>query len=88
VIGAYGTMKAQGKTLYPVKKIEAGKAKIQALMESNEVLGEVAEIVSEVSAEELSAMIAKKKELDSAGITAEQQFLTLGQMFVNAMEKQ
>lgn len=82
-------MIASGKTLYPVKKIEAGKAKIQSLMESNEAVGGVLELISEVSADELSAMIAKKKELDAMpGISSEQKAITLGMMFINAMKKQ
>jgi hypothetical protein len=88
ILSAYGGMKASGRTLYPVRKIEAGKAKIQALTESNVVLGEVAEIVSEISADELSAMIEKQKDLDAASISHEQQAITLGTMFLNAMKKQ
>jgi hypothetical protein len=79
-------MKASGRTLYPIKKIEAGREKIQELIESNELLEGVAELISEVSADEISAMIAKKKELDATpGISHEQKALTLGMMFMNAM---
>lgn len=88
ILSAYGGMKASGRVLYPVKKIEAGKDRIKKLTESNEVLGEVAEIVNEISAAELSSVIEKKKDLDAAGISREQQAITLGMMFLNAMEKQ
>lgn len=84
---AYGTMKAQGKIVYPAKKIDAGRDKIKELTESNALLEGVAELISEVSADEVSAMIAKKKELDATpGITKEQKALTLGMMFMNAMK--
>jgi hypothetical protein len=88
LVTAYGTMKAQRKTLYPVKKIEAGREKIKTLTETNEFLGGVAELISEVSADEVSDMIAKKKELDAMPeITTEQKALTLGMMFMSAMKK-
>lgn len=88
VVSAYGGMKASGRTLYPVKKIEAGKDRIKKLTESNEYLGIVAELINEISEEELMAMIAKKKELDSMqGISDEQKAITLGMMFLNAMKQ-
>jgi len=86
---AYGTMKAQNKTLYPVQKIEAGKEKIKELTASNELLGSIAELISEVSADEIKEMISKKKELDKVeGMTVEQEALVLGTMFLNAMKKE
>jgi hypothetical protein len=86
---AYLKMKASGETLYPVQKIESGKAKIKTLTESNELLGSVAELISEISADEVSAMLAKKKELDATtGISTEQKALTLGMMFLNAMKNE
>jgi hypothetical protein len=86
---AYVKIKSSGQTLYPVQKIEAGKAKIQGLTESNALLGSVAELISEVSADEIKAMIVKKKELDAMeGTTTEQKALVLGTMFLNAMKKE
>jgi len=88
IVSAYGGMRASGRTTYPVKKIEAGREKIQALTESNKLLEGIAELISEVSADEVSAMIAKKKELDATpGITTEQKAITLGIMFMNAMKQ-
>lgn len=88
VISAYGGMKASGRTLYPVKKIEAGRKKIHALTESNEYLGIVAELINEISEEELMSMIAKKKELDAMPeVSDEQKAITLGMMFLNAMKQ-
>lgn len=81
-------MKLSGRTTYPVKKIEAGREKIQALTKSNELIESVTEIIDGVSLAEVSDMIAKKKELDATpGISSEQKAITLGMMFLNAMKQ-
>lgn len=89
ILSAYGGMKASGRTVYPVKKIEAGREKIKELTKSNGLIESVTEIVDGVSLAEVSAIIAKKKELDAThGVTDEQKAITLGMMFLNAMKKQ
>lgn len=70
IIGAYTTMKAQGKIVYPAAKIEAGKAKIAALMEGNALVEEAQTVVGTISLEELAGIIQKAQELSKEGFTA------------------
>lgn len=86
--GAYLKMKGSGETIYPVEKIEAGKAKIQALTESNEYLSRVVELFREISEDEVRAILAKAKDLENThGISAEQKAIVIGTMFFEAMKK-
>lgn len=93
IIGAIGaiisiliSLKATGRIVYPVEKIEAGKAKIRALVESNEALGEVAGLVENISIDELNNIIAKRQELDITETSVEKKALILGTMLLEATE--
>ena len=58
------------------------------LLASNKNLEGIVDSIKEVSADEISAMIAKKKELDAVPeISDEQKAITLGMMFLNAMKQ-
>lgn len=67
--GAYTTMKAQGKIVYPAAKIEAGRAKIAALMEGNALIEEAQTVVGTISLEELAGIIQKAQELSQEGFS-------------------
>ncbi|MDD4521718.1 MAG: hypothetical protein PHW84_02035 [Methanosarcina sp.] len=57
--GAYCTLKAQGKIVYPVEKIEAGRAKIKALTESNQNVSKLVELIGNISPEEINAIFTE-----------------------------
>ncbi len=85
--GIYLSLRATGRIVYPAEKIEAGKAKIKSLVESNAALGNIAELVGNISVDELNNIIAKGKELDkSPDLSVEQKALILGTMFLEAMK--
>ncbi len=86
VAGIYLSFKATGRIVYPAEKIEAGKAKIKSLAESNAALGNVAELVGNISIDELNSIFAKNKELEGSKMTTEQKALVLGTMFLEAMK--
>lgn len=78
-------MKAQGKVIYPIQKIESGKARIKALMEQQEAAGQVIDILDNISPEELNAILEKAKKLSENGFTqAEAQ--ELGVLIVNSVK--
>lgn len=68
--GAYTAMKSQGKIVYPAAKIEAGRAKIAALLEGNALIEEAQTVVGTISLEELAGIIQKAQELSKEGFTA------------------
>jgi len=87
LIGSYLSLRATGRIVYPAEKIEAGKAKIKSLVESNAALENVAELVGNISVDELNSIIAKGKELDnSPELPVEQKALVIGTMFLEAMK--
>lgn len=87
---AYGTMKAQGKIMYPAAKIEAGKAKIadgveqiKQLTENNVIAQDIMAVTGNISAQELAAILTVAKQYSVDGFTA-QEAQNLGSMIVEA----
>lgn len=100
IIGGYGYIKTQNKTLYPIEKIEAGKEKIltligeneagikkiQALTSENEACKSLKEIVGNISETELKNILTTAgKYADKGSITVDEA-KTLGVMIVKAVE--
>ena len=86
VAGAYGTMKTQGKVIYPIQKIESGKARIKALIEQQEAAGQVIDILDNISPAELNAILEKAKVLSDDGFSAAEA-QELGVMIVTAVKE-
>lgn len=78
-------MKAQGKVIYPIQKIESGKARIKALIEQQEAAGQVIDILDNISPEELNAILEKAKKLSENGFTAAEA-QELGVLIVNSVK--
>jgi hypothetical protein len=78
-------MKAQGKVIYPIQKIESGKARIKALIEQQEAAGQVIDILDNISPEELNAILEKAKKLSENRFTAAEA-QELGVLIVNAVK--
>jgi hypothetical protein len=90
IAAAYGTMKAQGKIMYPAAKIEAGKAKIAAgveqikqLTENNAIAQDIMSVTGNISAQELGAILTVAKQYSVDGFTA-LEAQELGSMIVEA----
>ena len=54
--GAYAKMRTSGQVLYPIQKIEAGKQKIRVLTENNAKVGQLVELMGNISPEEANAI--------------------------------
>ena len=85
VVTAYGAMRASNKTLIPVQKIEAARAKIQALKDSNASLQEVTDITGNISLVELADIICMAQEFGLDGFTAAEA-QALGNRIVEAVK--
>jgi hypothetical protein len=85
-MSAYGTMRASGRITYPVAKIEAGRAKIQALIEGNKAAQEVQEIVGNISIGELNEIIAKVQECSKDGSISAADAQEIGVMLFEAVK--
>lgn len=93
VIGGYGYMKTQNKALYPIEKIEAGKAKIEALVEGNKALAEgnkayqeVKGNVGNISNEELNNIFNTARGYADKGSMSVAEAQKLGVMVLEAVE--
>ena len=85
LLSAYAYMKKQGLIVYPADKLEADKAKIQALIEKNEAAGQVIDILDNISPEELNAILEKAKKLSENRFTAAEA-QELGVLIVNSVK--
>jgi len=86
LVTAYGTMKAQGKIVYPAQKIEAGRAKIAALTQGNNELQQLSAIVGNVSADELNEMFETAAGYAEGGYTV-LEATNLGVMFIESIRE-
>ena len=79
-------MKASGRTLYPVQKIEAGKERIQALLKHNKTLQENCYLIENISIEEFNGILNRAQYLAEDGFSAAE-VQELGIMLVNAVKE-
>ena len=86
IIGAYGTMKARGKIVYPAQKIEAGREKIASLMKGNNELQQLSAIVGNVSSDELNEMFETAAGYAEGGYTV-LEATNLGVMFIESIKE-